>query len=104
LRAGPAPPPRSLDWAFNAVPLPDGRIVVQFIKGNEWEKPAGSTESVNFLAVFDSNLQPVATGISVDEIGPAALLIGADSSGTLYLSNLSASLSSSLFQVRLAPQ
>jgi hypothetical protein len=104
LRAGPAPPPRSLDWAFNAVPLPDGRVVVQFIKGNEWEKPAGSTQAVNFLAVFDSKLNLVASGIPVDEIGPGALLIGADSSGILYLSNLSPFLSSSLVQVRLAAQ
>lgn len=101
LRLGPARPPRSFDWAFNALPLPDGRIVVQLMKGTDPERPPATTAPNNFLAVFDSNLELLAGNVPADGIGTAALMIGSDSSGNLCFSDLSVSGSSSLIKARL---
>lgn len=90
-----------VDRAFHALSLPDGSIVVQLMKGNDGSKPE-STAPNNWLAVFDGNLNLVADLIPADELGLAALMVGADASGDLYFAHLNIPLGGQLFKVRLA--
>jgi hypothetical protein len=102
LRQAPPLRWRMVDWAFNAVSLPDGAIVVQMMKGNDAPRPPEGTAPNNWLAVFDGNLDLVADLITADELGSATLLAGADASGNLYFAHLNVPLGGELFKVRLA--
>lgn len=102
LRQTPIARWRSVDWAFNAVPLPDGTVVVQLQKGNDLNTPPEATAPNNWLGIFDSKLELLASPVPADALGLTALLIGADSGGTLYFSDLNILEGGTLHKVRLS--
>jgi hypothetical protein len=90
-----------LDWVMNALPLPDGKILVQMLTRVPSSSPEAATEPEVYLALFDSNLELLTEDIRLDPATLPGSLAGIDRAGQLCFTEIVSGGTSWLLKARL---